>query len=64
VARLFTFTASIPLLPSVVLTAAVAAVAPLRQGIDDIIRTISTYFVVFSETPNAKYVQNHGEIHL
>jgi hypothetical protein len=27
----------------------------LRQGIDDVIRTISMYFVVFSETPNAKY---------
>jgi hypothetical protein len=26
----------------------------LRLGIDDILRTISTYFAVFSETPNAK----------
>jgi hypothetical protein len=30
----------------------------LRLGIDDIIRTISTYFVVFLETPNAKCTRN------
>jgi hypothetical protein len=36
----------------------------LRLGIDDIIRTIPTYFVVLSETPNAKYARNRSEIHL
>jgi hypothetical protein len=32
---------------------------PVRPWIDDIIRTISTYFVVFSETPNAKYIYTY-----
>jgi hypothetical protein len=36
----------------------------IRLGIDDIIRTLSTYFVVFSETTNAKYTRNRSEIHL
>jgi hypothetical protein len=36
----------------------------IRLGIDDIIRTISTYFVVLSETPNAKYTRNRSEMHL
>jgi hypothetical protein len=33
----------------------------LRLGIHDIIRDISTYFVVISETPNTKYTRNHSE---
>jgi hypothetical protein len=38
----------------------------VRLGIDDIIRTISTYFpfVVLSETLNAKYTRNRCEIRL
>jgi len=36
----------------------------MRLGIDDIIRIISTYFVVFPETPNANYSRNHSEIHM
>jgi hypothetical protein len=36
----------------------------IRLGIDDIIRTIPTYFVVFSDTPNAKFTRNHSEIRM
>jgi hypothetical protein len=33
-------------------------------GVDDIIRTISTYFVVFSEIPNGKCTRNRSEMYL
>jgi hypothetical protein len=36
----------------------------LRLGINDIIRTISIHFVVFSETPNAKYTRKRSEMRL
>jgi hypothetical protein len=36
----------------------------IRLGIDDIIRTISTYFGVVSETPNAKCTRNNSEMRL
>jgi hypothetical protein len=36
----------------------------VRLGIDDVIRTISMYFVVFSETTNAKYGRNHNEMYM
>jgi hypothetical protein len=42
----------------------VTGITSVRLGIDDIIRTILTYFVVFSEISNAKYARNHSEMHM
>jgi hypothetical protein len=36
----------------------------LRLGIADIIRTIFTYFVVLSETPNAKHTRGRSEMRM
>jgi hypothetical protein len=37
-------------------------VSNIRLGIDDIIRTLLMYFVVFMETPNVEYPRNHSEM--